>query len=126
MERESTLARQASGGTPPGVQAMLVYVTASSVEAGERMARTLVEERLAACVNVVEGVTSFYWWEGEVQRDREVLLLVKTQAARLDRLVARVRELAGYEVPATSALPVVGGNPDYLHWVVQETSPREG
>lgn len=111
------------GGSLSGAQVMLVYVTAPSLEAGERVASTLVEERLAACVNVVEGVTSYYWWEGEVQREREVLLLVKTQAGCLDRLVARVRELSGYEVPATSALPVVGGNADYLRWVVQETSP---
>lgn len=109
-----------------GAQVLLVYVTAPSREAGERMARALVEERLAACVNVVEGVTSYYWWEGEVQREREVLLLVKTQAACLDGLVARVRELSGDEVPATSALPVVGGNADYLEWVVRETRPRAG
>lgn len=125
MEREPTGTGQAAGGNPLDLQVMLVYVTVDSVEAGERMARALVEERLAACVNVVEGVTSFYWWEGEVQREGEVLLLVKTQAACLDRLVARVRELSGYEVPATSALPVVGGNRDYLRWVAQETGARD-
>lgn len=118
--------REAAAGPSTDTTVRLVYVTVATREVGEKLARTLVEERLAACVNVVEGITSFYWWEGEVQREGEVLLLVKTQAACLDRLVARVRELSGYEVPATSALAVVGGNPDYLRWVVEETTPREG
>lgn len=103
----------------PG-QVILIYVTVPTVDGAERLGRALVEERLAACVNLIPGITSFYWWEGQVQREGEVLLLVKSQARLLERLVARVRELAGYDVPATSALPVVGGNPDYLRWVIEE------
>ncbi|BAS26941.1 divalent-cation tolerance protein CutA [Limnochorda pilosa] len=120
--QEEPVGHVVSGETPSleAAQVVLVYVTAPTPDEGERMAQRLVEERLAACVNVVGGVASFYWWEGLVQREGEVLLLVKTRAAVLERLVARVRELSSYEVPASSALPVVGGNPEYLRWVVRE------
>lgn len=121
MQQETRQAGMGAAGPEPGRdQVLLVYVTAPTVDEAERMGRTLVEERLAACVNLIPGITSFYWWEDQVQREGEVLLLVKTQSRLLERLVTRVRELSGYEVPATSALPVVGGNPEYLRWVVQE------
>ncbi|MGQ9584443.1 MAG: divalent-cation tolerance protein CutA [Anaerolineae bacterium] len=95
----------------------LVVITCPSGEEAERIARTVVEERLAACVNVVPGVTSYYWWEGRVQQDAEWLLLAKTASARLEALTARVRELHSYEVPEVVALPIVGGSPGYLDWI---------
>lgn len=83
---------------------LVVLITAPSREEAERIAAALVEERLAACVNVVPGVLSIYRWEGEIQRDDEVLMLVKTAAAAFPRLEARVQELHPYDVPEVVAL----------------------
>jgi periplasmic divalent cation tolerance protein len=89
----------------------------------EQVARPLVEERLAACVNVLPGVRSFYRWEGEVQDDAERLLIVKTTADRLPALTARVAELHPYTVPEVVAAPVLGGFGPYLQWVREQTRP---
>lgn len=105
---------------------VLVYVTCPDRGAAVRLGRSLVERRLAACANVLDGVHSIYWWEGAVQEEGEALLLLKTAAARLEALVAAVRELHPYEVPAASALPVVRGNPDYLRWVGEEATGSGG
>ena len=108
-----------SGGRP---ELRVVLVTAPDPECGERLARALVEERLAACVNLVPGIRSFYRWEGRVQDDPEVLLVVKTQAGRAEALAARVQELHPYELPEVLELPVVGGSAAYLDWVFAESS----
>lgn len=81
------------------------------------MARTLVDERLAACANLVPGVTSTYWWQGKIEEASETLLVLKTRQDLLERLVARVKTLHSYIVPEVIALPVVGGNPAYLEWI---------
>ena len=98
----------------------VIFITAPSGK-GEELARRLVEERLAACVNVVRGVRSIYWWRGKVEVDEEDLLVVKTSADALERLVKRVKEIHPYEVPEVIALPVEHGLPEYLAWVVEET-----
>jgi periplasmic divalent cation tolerance protein len=99
---------------------LVVLITAGSQEEAEHLAHRLVAEMLAACVNVVPGVTSVYRWEGEIQQDREWLLVVKTQRDVLDNLVPRVQALHSYEVPEIIALPVVGGSEAYLHWISRE------
>ncbi|MEN5060293.1 divalent-cation tolerance protein CutA [Luteimonas sp. TWI1416] len=91
----------------------------------QRIARTLVDARLAACVSLVPGVTSIYRWQGRVQTDAEVLLVIKTTADRLEALTERLRALHPYDVPELVALPVAGGLADYLHWVEAETAPIE-
>lgn len=106
---------------PEDVRAVLV--TVPDAEAGVRLARVLVEERLAACVNVLPGVRSIYRWEGTVQEEGEVLLIVKTRADRCDALGARVRALHPYAVPEILVLPSAGGSADYLAWVASETRP---
>ena len=95
---------------------LVVFVTAPE-DAAEGLARSLVDDRLAACVNVVRGVTSFYRWEGEVQRDVEVLLLVKTTAEGFGRLAEAVRERHPYDLPEVIALPISDGSPEYLRWL---------
>ncbi len=102
--------------------AVVVYVTASSADEGAALARALVGERLAACVNRVP-VESVYRWEGRVVEDAEVLLVVKTRRELLDGLAARVRALHSYTVPEIIALPVVAGWPPYLQWLADETRP---
>ncbi len=99
----------------------LVLTTVPDEELGRRLARTLVEERLAACVNVSPAVTSFYRWSGKIVEDREFILLIKTKASALEPLEARLKELHPYEVPEFISLPVVSGSPAYLGWLDAET-----
>lgn len=89
-----------------------------------RIARTLVEERLAACVNQLPGITSTYRWEDAVHADTEVLLLIKSTRARLDALRARVVELHPYAVPEFIAVEITDGHAPYLAWVAQAVAPR--
>jgi periplasmic divalent cation tolerance protein len=91
--------------------------TVATAEDAQRIARALVERRLAACVNVVPGLSSFYRWEGRVQCDEERLLVIKTRSDRLQALRAVLVSLHPYEVPELVALPVVGGHAPYLAWL---------
>ncbi len=100
----------------------LVYITASSREEALEIGRTLVKERLAACANVGGGITSLYWWEGSVQEDAEVSLILKTRSGLVDSVVRRVKELHSYTCPCVVALPIAAGNPDFLGWIVNETA----
>mgnify|MGYP001950430392 CR=1 FL=1 len=100
-----------------GETTRVVLTTAPSVEVAEALVRTLVEERLAACGNIVPGLTSIYRWRGEVEREEEVLVILKTEASAVARLVARVAELHPYEVPEALVLPVEAGHGPYLAWV---------
>lgn len=102
----------------------VVLVTCPNPEVGERIARTLVVKRLAACGNVTTPVTSVYRWKGKVQKDSEVLLVLKTRRALVSACVRQIRALHPYKVPEIIALPIVGGFKDYLTWVDSETTPR--
>jgi periplasmic divalent cation tolerance protein len=98
-----------------------LLVTAPDAETGRRIARALVEERLAACVNVLPGVHSIYRWKGAVEEADEVMLVAKTRAERAAALAARVRALHPYELPEVVVLPVRGGSRAYLQWVAAES-----
>lgn len=95
----------------------VVLVTAPGMEEAEALARALVEERGAACVNIVPGVVSLYRWEGAVQRDEEVLLVIKTTVDGAEDLKERVVALHPYDVPEVLVLPVTRGHRPYLDWV---------
>jgi periplasmic divalent cation tolerance protein len=101
----------------------VVLVTAPDLEVARSLARVLVEARLAACVNLVPGVRSLYRWEGEVQEDQEVLLVVKTRADRGAALTSRLLDLHPYDVPEVLELSAVGGNEAYLRWVREVSQP---
>lgn len=101
---------------------VVVFVTVPSSEEAQRIARAVVDERLAACANVVVGVASRYWWKGQVEEAAEVLLILKTRQALLDSLTARVRSLHSYTVPEVIGIPIIGGNPDYLAWIDESTT----
>src|SRR5512142_3233924 len=101
--------------------ALVVLVTAPSPDRAAEIARTLVEERLAACGNVVPGLRSIYRWEGKVQEDAEALLVLKTTRARFEALRDRVLALHPYEVAEVIALPVEAGSARYLAWLADET-----
>lgn len=95
----------------------IVLVTVGSTDEAEQIASTLVEERLAACVNVVGPIRSIYRWEGAVQRDTEQLLIIKIRAAAFPQVEARVRELHSYDTPEVIALPIDDGSRKYLDWL---------
>src|SRR5690606_2888520 len=101
---------------------LLCLATAPDRPVAERIARALVDERLAACVNILPGITSVYRWEGAVETGDEVLLLAKTMPQQLEALTARVAELHPFEVPEVIALDIEGGLPAYLQWIAAETT----
>ena len=103
------------------MDASLVMVTAPSGEMARALGRALVEARLAASVNVSDGVTSYYWWEGALQESAEALLFAKTRTELVDRVIDFVTARHPYACPAIIATPIVAGNPDYLAWFERET-----
>jgi periplasmic divalent cation tolerance protein len=107
---------------PGDEQPIVVMMTAGSVENAEAIARALVSERIAACVNVLPGVRSTYRWEGKVAVDSECLLLVKTVRGRFAALEARVKSLHTYELPEVIALDVAAGAKAYLEWLCAAVS----
>lgn len=103
---------------------LLVLTTAPQDEA-ERLARTLVDERLAACVNIHAPMTSVYRWKGAVETDAEQQLVIKTTRDRLEAVVSTLLALHSYELPELLVVPVATGSEAYIEWVKRETSPRE-
>ncbi|MCS6907172.1 MAG: divalent-cation tolerance protein CutA [Anaerolineales bacterium] len=104
---------------------ILVLITAPSREAAEQLARQLLQERLAACVNLVSGVQSLYWWEGEIQSELEALLIVKARKEGFqEHFIPFVRQHHPYEVPEILALPILAGNEEYLKWALGETGSK--
>lgn len=100
---------------------MMAYITAANRDDALKLATTLVQERLAACANIHDGMTSIYWWQGEVQQAQETSLIVKTRADLIEALKRRVCELHSYSVPCIVAWPIGDGHGPYLHWVRDET-----
>ncbi|HET7569583.1 MAG TPA: divalent-cation tolerance protein CutA [Gammaproteobacteria bacterium] len=100
-----------------------LFCTCPDAACAEAIAKALVEERLAACVNLVPGLRSFYRWEGRVLDDSEVLLIVKTAQERLEAVEARVAELHPYELPELIAVPITTGSARYLAWLRDESAP---
>lgn len=98
-------------------QAVVALSTCPDAACAARIATALVEERLVTCVNRVGGVQSTYFWDGRLQDDAEILLIMKTTAARLAQIEVRLEALHPYELPELIAVPVVGGNARYLDWV---------
>lgn len=101
----------------------LVYVTAPTREEALRLAHLAVSERLAACANVLGAVASVYWWDGRLNQDDEVALILKTRADLVAALTQRLRDAHPYECPCVVALAIDGGNPDFLAWIAAETRP---
>ncbi len=103
------------------VAALLVLVTAGDEEVAESIASALVDERLAACVNIVRNVRSVYRWKGNVEKDDELLLLIKTTQDRFEYLKRKVLELHTYDVPEVIALSIDEGHAPYLEWLFAES-----
>lgn len=106
----------------PDEPVVLAYITAGSREEALRIGRILVEDRLAACANILDGMTSVYRWKDVVEQADEAVLIAKTRRSLFDRLAARVRELHSYDVPCIIELPVGRGDAGYLAWLRDETA----
>ena len=104
---------------------LIVFVTAPDEDEARRIAENVVAERLAACVNIINGVESIYRWQGEVARDRELLLIVKTTGDRYGELERRVKELHSYTTPEVIAFRIERGSTSYLDWIRDSTTPEE-
>ncbi len=100
---------------------VLLYVTCPDAETAHRIGRQLVDKRLAACVNVHGGHTAIYRWEGAVQEDEETAMTVKTRSSLIGKINQLVRTEHPDEVPCVISLPIQGGNPDFLSWIIRET-----
>lgn len=104
---------------------LIILCTCPDLATAERIAKTVVDERLAACINIVPGLTSIYRWEGHIQRDTELLLLIKTRQEVYPLLEARIRELHPYQIAEIIALPIQTGSAAYLDWIAGSTGASE-
>ena len=99
---------------------IVLFITASSSEEAYKIAEVLLNQRKAACVNIVPGVSSLFWWQDKIDSAQESLLIVKTKASLLPEIISLVKGIHSYDVPEIIALPIVGGNQDYLEWIDKE------
>jgi len=100
---------------------LIVLITAPSEDEAAKIARALVESRLAGCVNIIKNIRSIYSWEGKIEDEKEVLMIAKTRKKLFKALSKKVRELHSYTVPEIIAIPIVEGSPDYLKWLKEVT-----
>jgi periplasmic divalent cation tolerance protein len=103
-------------------RAVFVYTTFPSIVEAERAGQALVEHRLCACVNILPGMVSFYWWQGKVDRGDEVVMFIKTRASLSEKVRAAVKGMHSYTTPAILVVPIESVDPDYHAWIVAETT----
>lgn len=100
---------------------ILVFITALNEDEAAKIARILVEARLAGCVNIIKNIRSIYSWQGKIEDEAEVLMIVKTQKPLFNALMKKVKELHSYTVPEIIAMPIIEGSEDYLKWLREVT-----
>jgi periplasmic divalent cation tolerance protein len=105
-------------------QAVMIYTTYPSVVEAETAGRALVEQRLCACVNILPGMVSFYWWQGKVERGDEVVMIIKTRASLAAAVRAAVKQMHSYTTPAILVISIDDVDPDYHAWVIAETKDQ--
>ena len=101
---------------------IVVFITTNTAGEAQRIATLLLEQRQAACVNIIPEVDSRFWWKGELDSARESLLVIKTRASRLPEIINLVKGVHSNTVPEIIALPIIGGNQDYLDWIDKEVA----
>lgn len=94
-----------------------IFSTASNIDEAKKIARELVKEKLAACVNIVDKIESIYEWKGEVQEDSEVLMIIKSKEEKFKTIEKKIKELHSYEVPEILSITITNGSSDYLNWI---------
>lgn len=105
-------------------QYTLVYVTCADKPEAESIAAKVLEERLAACANLLDGMESMYWWNGKIEKSRECVLLLKSETRLFDELKNRIIALHSYQTPCVAALPITGGGKHYLDWLSNSVRPE--
>jgi len=103
---------------------VFAYITAQDLSEAELIGGTLVEKKLAACVNIFTHMQSMYMWEGKMEKSREVVIIAKTADKLKDRLLDQVKKIHSYDCPCVVFLPVEGGNPEFLQWIDDQTASR--
>ncbi len=107
------------------MSAVMVYITAGDKQEAEKVGKALVESKTAACVNIVEGMQSMFWWNGGVEKDNEVVVVAKTKVGLVSELTEAVKSVHSYDCPCVVAVPVIDGNPEFLQWIQEETKDTE-
>jgi len=103
----------------------MIYITTKNKEEARTIGQELVKNRLAACVNIIETMSSIYWWQGQIQDDQEAILIAKTTEEKAPALIDKVISLHSYEVPCVLALPILSGNQEFLSWIEKETQSTQ-
>jgi len=102
-------------------KATFIYITAGNMDEAKKIGRELISRRLAACVNIIDNMVSMFWWENEIQEDKEVILIAKTKASRVTELIETVKSVHSYDCPCIVSLPISDGNGAFLDWIAQQT-----
>jgi periplasmic divalent cation tolerance protein len=100
---------------------MVVFITASTFDQAEKIGKALLEKKLVACVNIIKNIKSFFWWEGKISDEDEVLLMAKSKNDNFEKIEKETKKLHSYSVPEIIALPLVSGSKEYLDWIESET-----
>ena len=103
---------------------LVIFVTAKNLKEAKRIAKKLLEQKIVACVNIISGVQSFFWWQGRIDQSKEVLLILKSKKNLIKKIVHTVKSLHSYSLPEIIALPIVDGYKDYLDWIEESVSCR--
>jgi periplasmic divalent cation tolerance protein len=100
---------------------IVVFITVADEEEARLISRVLLKQRKVACINIIPGVNSLFWWQEKIDSAEESLLVIKTRSVLLNEIIQLVKEIHSYDVPEIIALPIIGGNRDYLEWIDNET-----
>jgi len=102
----------------------LIYITTKDKDEARKIGEELINTRLAACINIIDGMNSIYWWEGKIESNNETILIAKTRQPLVKKLIKKVKSIHNYKCPCIVSLPIVDGNKDYLDWLQNETEKR--
>ncbi len=103
----------------------LIYITTDSMGEAKKIGKELISSRLVACVNIIDNMTSMYWWDGIIQDDREVIIIAKTRESLVPELIEKVKSIHNYDCPCIVSLPILDGNKAFLEWIGDETRPAK-
>lgn len=96
---------------------IVIFITCANIREARRIAKSLVEKKLVACVNIIDKIKSIFWWQGKIDSASEVLLMAKSKKSLMHKVIRQVKSLHSYQVPEVISLPVIAGNKDYIEWI---------